>query len=613
MRESKRADDGTGSPHVNAIDGPERLVVGVAGGSGDEPVLRRAGVLAQTVGAQLIALHVVSPSVSPERVSDLSAARVQVESLGGSLHEIADEDPARAIVEFARTQGATQLVLGNGRSSRRRRGLAVRVLALASGVDVHVVPHDEAGDAPPTRRRRSTFSGNRRLIGVGVAVVVLPLMTIALSQIHATSPFSVVFPCYLIAVVAVTWVGGWPVGVASAVAATLLENYYFVPPTHTLSVYRSADGAALVVFLVFSLGASAIASAFARRSEQASRARAEAEILTRAAATVAVSPVDLAPVLDSLRTVLGLDRLAIERREGAGWVEELAVGASAPSPRAGSRIALGEDRCLAVSGPPLDHEDHLTVSVFAGRLAEAYQATALREEASALQALAEVDALRTGLLRAVSHDLRTPLAAVRANVSSLLLEDVEWSAADQRAILELIDRDIQRLTRLIADLLDAGRLEAGVVVPRLSEVALDDLLAGALETIDLCGRRLDIRIPDDLPLLRTDPDLVERALANVVANACSFSPSGEVVRIQAAIAPGRIQVVISDRGPGIPRADRAEAIEPFRRLVDSGMGTGLGLSVAHGFLGVLGGSLLLDETPGGGLTVVLEIPGGVDQ
>ena len=613
MREPMAVSEERGSMGLEPATQHEVLVVGVAGARSDELVLRRAGAVALASGARLIAVHVVSPSVSRGGTADLSATRMQVEALGGSLHEIADEDLARALVEFARTQGASQLLLGSAQTRWRRSSLASRVLAMASGVDVHVIPHDEPGDVPAARRRRSTFAGRRRLTGVLVALVVLPLMTVGLSQIHTASPFSVAFPSYLIAVVAVAWVGGWPVGVASAVAATLLENYFFVPPTHTLSVYRSADGVALLVFLVFSLGASAIASAFARRSEQASRARAEAQILTRAAATVAVSPEDLLPVLDSLRTVLDLDRLAIEHRDGAGWVEELAVGDPHASPTAASRIALGDDRCLAVSGPPLDHEDHLMVSVFAGRLAEAYRATALREEAAALQALAEVDELRTGLLRAVSHDLRTPWAAVRANVSSLLLEDVTWSAADQRAVLELIDRDVQRLTRLIADLLDAGRLEAGVVVPRLLEVALDDLLAGALETIDLRGRRLDIRIPDGLPLLRTDPDLVERALANVVANACAFSPAGEVVRIQAAVAPGRIQVVISDRGPGIPVDDRAEAVEPFRRLDDTDTGTGLGLSVASGFLSVLGGSLHLDETPGGGLTVVMEILGGQER
>ena len=331
------------------------------------------------------------------------------------------------------------------------------------------------------------------------------------------------------------------------------------------------------------------------------------EALADVAAEVEQALDDLLPVLDSLRTVLALDRLAVERRDSTGWTDELSVGAAAAASHSTSRIALGDDRRLAVTGHPLDHEDHLTVSVFAGRLAEAYEATRLREEAAALQALAEVDALRTGLLRAVSHDLRTPLAAVRANVSALLLEDVSWSAAEQRATLVAIDRDVDRLTRLITDLLDAGRLEAGVVVPRLVEVALDDLVATALETIDLHGRRLDIRIPDDLPPMRTDPDLLERVLANVIANACSFSPDDQPVRIEAAVAPGRIEVVVSDRGPGIPAGDRAEAIAPFRRLDDSGAGTGLGLSVAHGFLAVLGGSLHLEETPGGGLSVVMEI------
>jgi two-component system sensor histidine kinase KdpD len=591
------------------MEAAERLVVGVSGGAGDELVVRRAGALARASGASLLALHVVGPNPHRGTRSDLSAVRSQVASLGGSFHELADEDLRRGVVEFARAQGATQLVLGMGSSrSSRRRGLAARILASRSGVDLIVVSHEEIAAGGRTRRRRPTLRLHRRLAGAALAAFLLPLMTVGLSTLHVQAPLPIVFPCYLIAVVGITWLGGWAVGVISAVIATLLENYYFVAPTHTLSVYRSADGIALLVFLLFSLGASALAGAFARRSEQASRARAEAQILIRAAATVAVSPEDLLPVLDSLRTVLDLDRLAVEHRGPDGWHEELVVGlARTPNPPT-SRIAVGEDRRLEVAGGPLDHEDHLMITAFTNRLAEAYRAQALHQEATALQALAEVDELRTGLLRAVSHDLRTPLAAVRANVSSLLLDDVKWPAADQRAILSSIDREVQRLSQLITDLLDAGRLEAGVVEPRIAEVALDDLLAGALETIDLQGRHLDIQLDPDLPVLRTDPDLVERAIANIVANACTFSPLEQPVRIRAAVAPGRIDVVISDQGPGIAASDRARAVLPFQRLADSGAGSGLGLSVAEGFITVLGGSLHLDQTPGGGLTVVLEIP-----
>ena len=607
--------EGLGQPAIGPAQLADRVVVAVAGGAGDPLVIDRAATLAERTGARLLAVHVTGASTRGQAPVDLSDARRLVEAAGGSLHEIAEDDLPGALVDFARTQGAGRLVLGAGRTGRwaRRGGLATRVLDDADDLDVLVVPHRAPSADRPIRRRRSTVSWRRRLFGAAGAAVVLPLMTVVLSHVHAASPFSTVFPCYLIAVVALAWAGGLAVGIAAAAAATLLENYYFVPPTHTLSVGRSADVVALLAFLVFSLGASTLATAFARRSEQAARARAEAQILTRSAATVAASPADLLPVLDSLRTVLAVDRMAIERRAGDGWVEELVVGEVLSGDATSTRLALGDDRRLAFVGRPLEAQDHLVVTAFAERLAEAYRATALREEAARLQALAEVDALRTGLLRSVSHDLRTPLASVRANVSSLLLDDVAWSRSDQRAILGAIDRDVQRLTRLITDLLDAGRLEAGVVQPRLAEVDLDDLLAGALETIDLHERRLDLRVPQDLPSIRTDPDLVERAIANVVANACAFSPADLAVRIQAAVAPGRVQLVVSDRGPGISPDDRAEAMEPFRRLDDSGAGSGLGLSVAKGFLEVLGGSIHLDETPGGGLTVVMEIVGAVDR
>jgi two-component system sensor histidine kinase KdpD len=225
-----------------------------------------------------------------------------------------------------------------------------------------------------------------------------------------------------------------------------------------------------------------------------------------------------------------------------------------------------------------------------------------------LQTIADADALRTGLLRSVSHDLRTPLATIGANVSTLLQEDVPWSKDEQRSFLITIDTEVHRLTRLVSNLLDASRLEAGVVHPHVVHVAIDDLVASALATIDTQHRTIDLDIPLDLPLIDTDPDLVERIIANVISNACRFCPSTDAVRISAGVFPTHAEIVVIDKGEGLDISKRASVLKPFERLSDDQTGVGLGLSVANGFATLLGGELRFEDTPGGGLTVSIILP-----
>jgi two-component system sensor histidine kinase KdpD len=211
------------------------------------------------------------------------------------------------------------------------------------------------------------------------------------------------------------------------------------------------------------------------------------------------------------------------------------------------------------------------------------------------------------LLKAVSHDLRTPLATIEANVSSLLQTDLSWTLNEQHNFLVSVDREVHRLTRLVTNLLDAGRLEANIVTPRLSHVALDDLVASALETIDTHGRVLDIELAEDLPLIVTDPDLVERVIANVISNACRFGPPDQPIRINGGATGNGVELLVIDRGPGIPEKKRAAIMASFQDLNDERSGAGLGLSVASGFMALLDGELRFEDTPGGGLTVAIEL------
>ena len=241
----------------------------------------------------------------------------------------------------------------------------------------------------------------------------------------------------------------------------------------------------------------------------------------------------------------------------------------------------------------------------------AVDAMRLREDAAAAEALLRAEELRTGILQAVSHDLRTPLAGIKASVTSLLSPDMTFGPEDTREFLTLIDHEVDRLDRVVGNLLDMSRLQSGGLRVLRLPTPVEDVLGAAVAGVDdPAGHRVELRVPPDLPLVDVDPALTERAVANVVANALAVQPEGEPVVVDAAVVGDRVHVRVVDRGPGIRLADRARVRAPFQRLGDRSnqAGVGLGLAIAHGFTVTVGGRLELEDTPGGGLTVVFELP-----
>jgi len=265
--------------------------------------------------------------------------------------------------------------------------------------------------------------------------------------------------------------------------------------------------------------------------------------------------------------------------EGDGWRIEAAAGspiepgavAGSPSTTADdglARVELPGGARLVHAGPPLNGDDQRVLGAFAAQLGHALERRRLEGEAAQAAAAAQGDRLRTAILRAVSHDLRTPLASIKASATSLLQDDIAWTPEAQRDFLETIDEEADRLDTVVGDLLDMSRLEAGVVRPALSPVGLDDVVHGALASLS--------------------------------------ETTGVVVRD----VPTTLPPVLADHGPGVPARDREQLFEPFRRLGDrpSPPGVGLGLAVARGFVDAMGGRLRLDDTPGGGLTAVVILP-----
>ena len=259
----------------------------------------------------------------------------------------------------------------------------------------------------------------------------------------------------------------------------------------------------------------------------------------------------------------------------------------------------------------LDNVLALFVFLLVGAVVSWYGATAGHRAAEAARAQAGTD-LRNALLAAVSHDLRTPLASIKASVTSLLADDVEWPPEVVDDFVTTIDQETDRLTYLVANLLDMSRLSSGGVPVRLRAVGVDELVLAAVSSLGERGHtaQLHIEVDEALPTVATDPSLAERAIANVVDNALAWSPPDRPVVVRADSTEHDVRLRVVDHGPGIPAAERDRVFQPFQRRGDrsNGAGVGLGLAVARGMLVAVGGRVEVEETPAGGTTMVLVLP-----
>jgi two-component system sensor histidine kinase KdpD len=316
-------------------------------------------------------------------------------------------------------------------------------------------------------------------------------------------------------------------------------------------------------------------------------------------------------LLESLRATLGLDAVAVLRRDDDGWVVDRSSGELRSAKPGDAEVAreLSPGVVLALDGPSIAAEDQLVLNAFADQLAGVLERGRLRAEIGRAQALAVANDLRGALLQAVSHDLRTPLASIKACATSLKQRDVRWSDAETAEFVDTIDSETDRLTALVGNLLDMSRVQAGVLQPALVSVSLEEIVPAAVLGLGPRGAAVDTYLPETLPAVLADPVLLERAVANVVDNAISFTPAGERVRIEASELDGRVELRVIDHGPGIPEADRQRVLQPFQRLGDSRPGgVGLGLAVADGFLTAMGATIDIDDTPGGGATMTIGLP-----
>ena len=405
-------------------------------------------------------------------------------------------------------------------------------------------------------------------------------------------------------VVAATVVGGfWP-GVFAAVAACLLLNWYFTEPLHTFTIAEPRNLLALVLFVTVAVAVSSVVHLAARREADASRSARETQSLLSLAQTVLGGADTPGDVLDHLTSSHGGHAQLLERVSGR-WIMVASSGAAEPGATT-LRFEVRPDLALEVNGQAAS----ATTSLLAGYTAQAVAAldrARLRTQAAQAEALAEGDRMRTALLRAVSHDLRTPLASIKASVSSLRQTDVSWSPEDEAELLANIEQNADRLDALVGNLLDMSRLQAGSLAPFLRATAIDEVAPVALRGLDDADQML-IVVPDDLPLVRADPGLLERVFANLFSNALRHSPPDQRPSLRAREDGDRVILDVIDHGCGVPADLKERIFEPFARLDERSPGVGLGLAVAKGFAEAMGGAIVAIDTPRGGLTVRVTMP-----
>lgn len=596
----------------------ERVVVAVTGSPSGEQLIRRAGRMAQRSHADLIGVHVkAGEGLTSDPDSLLVVHQQLLRDLGGEYHELVSDDVAEGLAGFARSAKATQLVLGSTRRSRwdelLHGSVINKVIRLSGDIDVHVISQESEGEAAHRlpSRPRSPLARRRQLAGWIVAVTGLAAVTLVFWALRDSVDLASVLLVYLLLVCVVAAVGGFRPALATAIGSTACANWFFTQPYATFIIDDPEQVLALVVLVATGSLVSVLVGQTARLATDAQRARAEAEALASIAGQLSGDADPLRAMLAHLRITFGQEVVALFRSTDAGvWELDACDGQPEPrTPSDGEAVPIGTTLLLTLAPGVLSLDDRRVLDAYAARVAEAVDRRDLQAAAGQAAVRDQADELRVAILRAVSHDLRSPLASIKASSTSLLQADIAWTPAQVHEFAETIDQEANRLDDLVANLLDVSRIEAGVVSASARPVGLDDAIAGTLDNMSTSARDVVVEVTRDLPAAIADAGLLERVLANVITNALDHSPDDRTVKVEATGLGDRAIIRVIDHGKGVDDRHIDKLFEPFQRLGDtSRQGVGLGLAVAQGFTTAMDGTLTIDHTPGGGLTVTITLP-----
>ncbi|HEV2812188.1 MAG TPA: ATP-binding protein [Solirubrobacteraceae bacterium] len=439
-------------------------------------------------------------------------------------------------------------------------------------------------------------------LGLLAAVVSVALTTAVVYPLRAVAADIALSVLYVPSVLFIAWLWGTRLAVATAFAAAFAFGFSHVEPAGRFTIADGENWVALAVFLVAAIAAGALANAARSRAREAELRRSEADlaaemarILLRGGELSSALPVAAERLAAALQ--LGSATIALDEVEGGTtfplWEQERRLGT----------LAVGGE----VTDRTLRRLRERVVPALEALLAAALEREALLGDVVETRALRRSDVLKTALLRAVSHDLRTPLTGIIAAAEPLAAEDLDET--DRRELAAGVSHDAHRLSRLIDQLLDLSRLEARAVEAHPDWCAIDEVLRGAAEHV-ATPTGLKLSLDADLPLVRADAAQLERAFANLLENSARHA-AGHPVSVRARAFGNRLVVRIVDRGPGIPPSQLERVFEPFHRVEDDGTGhrgSGLGLAIARGFLDVNGARVWAESHPQHGTSFVVELP-----
>ena len=596
----------------------ERVVVAITGGPGignvgTPGIQDRLEIQRRADGG---ARHPRRRTGRPVRGPD-EQGRELASSLDASVHTVVGDDTPTALLDFAREMNATQLVIGTSRRSRWARifneGIGPAIVQQSGKIDVHMVTHEEAkrgfrwASLAPRERRVASWLG-AIVIPSAICAVTVTLLDPYLD----TGGESALF---FVGVLLVGLLGGVAPAALSAVLSGLLLNYYLIAPRHSFTIAEPNSAITELVLLLIAVAVAVLVDGAAKRTREARRASQEAELLTLFAGSV-LRGADLETLLERVRETYAQRAVSMLREPRQGYI----VACVGKDPcvavdSADTAIEVGDDEFwMLLAGKKLDARDRRVLTAVAKQAAGLIRQRELADEASRTEAIVKADELRRSLLSAVSHDLRTPLAAAKVAVSSLRAMDIAFSPEDTAELLATIEESIDQLTALVGNLLDSSRLAAHVVRPELCRVYLEETVQRALVSIGKGATgfyrsaidRVKVDVGD--AVVMADAGLLERVFANLIDNALRYAPNSPV-RVNAGQLRDRVLINVIDEGPGIPHGAEDQLFEAFQRLGDhdNSTGVGLGMSVARGFVEAMGGTIQAADTPGGGLTVVVEL------
>jgi two-component system sensor histidine kinase KdpD len=428
------------------------------------------------------------------------------------------------------------------------------------------------------------------------------MVTLLIYALREVMPVAAAGVLYLLPVLLVSGYWGLTLGIGTSIVSAVAFNFFHIPPTGRFTIADEQNWVALAVFLVVAVVTSTLAGAARARAEEAERRRREADLTA-----------EMARVLlggESIEASLRVVGQRIAQAFGLPWVEVETRWTDSDQRRRALPIVVDGQRTGTVAVPRqtdpglIDALERRVVPSLETLLTAARQREGLEAQVVETRALRRSNVVKTALLRSVSHDLRSPLTAITAAAGGLTSETLD---EEQRAeLVGVIASESERLTRLVDNLLDLSRLQAGQLEPRADWSSAAELIEAALESIPAPPGGFEVSIEPELPLFEADAAQLERALANVIENAVRFAGK-EPVTITAQRIGRELSIRVADRGPGIVRAELERIFEPFH-TAEGGDGTGLGLAIARGFVEANGGSLRAQSLPGQGSTFAIGLP-----